>query len=304
MKPFLDVHPEVAAAQAEGRPIVALESTIIAHGMPYPQNIETARELEAIIRAAGAVPATIGILKGRIKIGMSAEQLESFGQNPQVEKVSRRDFPLVLAQKKDGATTVAGTMIAAHWAGIKVFVTGGLGGVHRGVSESWDISADLQELMNTDVAVVCAGVKSILDIPKTLEFLETAGVPVLGYKTSDFPAFFSRSSGHPVLQRCDELSGIAEVIRIKSQLGLRGSVVVANPIPEADAMAKDEIDSVIEEALKQSQKEGIAGKAVTPYLLKSIVAKTEGRSLKANIALVKHNAKVGAQLAKILAHME
>jgi pseudouridine-5'-phosphate glycosidase len=297
MHPYLDIHPEVAQAKAEGRAVVALESTIISHGMPYPQNVATAREVEAIIRSEGAVPATIGIIKGRVKIGLTDEELESFGQNRSVEKVSRRDFPLLIAQKMDGATTVAGTMIAAQWAGIQVFVTGGLGGVHRGVSESWDISADLTELAQTDVAVVCAGVKSILDIPKTLEVLETAGVPVIGYKTDEFPAFFTRSSGCPVLQRVDELSRLAAIIKTKYEMGLKGGVVVANPIPVEHEIPAIEITQTIEDALRDAQMQGIQGKAVTPFLLKNIVERTQGRSLKSNIALVKNNARVGAQLA-------
>jgi pseudouridine-5'-phosphate glycosidase len=297
MHPYLDIHPEVAQAKADGRAVVALESTIISHGMPYPQNVATAREVEAIIRSEGAVPATIGIIKGRVKIGLTDEELESFGQNRSVEKVSRRDFPLLIAQKMDGATTVAGTMIAAQWAGIRVFVTGGLGGVHRGVSESWDISADLTELSQTDVAVVCAGVKSILDIPKTLEVLETSGVPVIGYKTDEFPAFFTRSSGCPVLQRVDELRQLASIIKTKYEMGLKGGVVVANPIPLEYEIPAREIDKTIEEALRDAQSQGIQGKGVTPFLLKNIVERTQGRSLKSNIALVKNNARVGAQLA-------
>lgn len=297
MHPYLDIHPEVAQAKAEGRAVVALESTIISHGMPYPQNVATAREVEAIIRSEGAVPATIGIIKGQVKIGLSDEELESFGQNRSVEKVSRRDFPLLIAQKMDGATTVAGTMIAAQWAGIRVFVTGGLGGVHRGVSDSWDISADLAELSQTDVAVVCAGVKSILDIPKTLEVLETSGVPVIGYKTADFPAFFTRSSGCPVLQRVDDLSQLASIIKAKYELGLKGGVVVANPIPVEHEIPAIEIDKAIEDALRDAHSQGIQGKAVTPFLLKNIVERTQGKSLKSNIALVKNNARVGAQLA-------
>jgi pseudouridine-5'-phosphate glycosidase len=304
MHPFLDIHPDVARAKAEGRAVVALESTIISHGMPYPQNVATAREVEAIIRSEGAVPATIGIIKGRVKIGLTDEELESFGQNKSVEKVSRRDFPLLIAQKMDGATTVAGTMIAAQWAGIRIFVTGGLGGVHRSVSESWDISADLSELAQTDVAVICAGVKSILDIPKTLEVLETSGVPVIGYQTDDFPAFFTRSSGCPVLQRIDELSQLAAIIKTKYDLGLKGGVVVANPIPLEDEIPAVEINQTIEEALRDAHDQGIGGKAVTPFLLKNIVERTQGRSLKSNIALVKNNARVGAQLAVSLSRLK
>ncbi|RZA20076.1 MAG: pseudouridine-5'-phosphate glycosidase, partial [Proteobacteria bacterium] len=257
--------------------------------------------VEAIIRAEGAIPATIGIIEGRIKIGLSDKDLESFAQNTQVEKVSRRDFPLIIAGKKNGATTVAGTMIAAAAAGIKIFVTGGLGGVHRGVEGSWDISADLTELQATDVAVVCAGVKSILDIPKTLEVLETAGVPVIGYRSAEFPSFFTRSSGCPVLQNYEDIGSIALVIKTKEALGLRGGVVIANPIPEADALDAAFIHGVIGEALAEAEKKGILGKAVTPFLLKNIVERTQGKSLVANIALVKNNAKVGAALARAYA---
>ncbi len=294
----MDFHPEVAQARAEGRPIVALESTIIAHGMPYPDNIKVAREVETIIRDHGAVPATIGILKGKIKIGLSTVELESFGQNPSIEKVSRRDFPMVLAQKRDGATTVAATMMAAAWAGIKVFVTGGLGGVHRGVAESWDISADLSELVQTDVTVVCAGVKSILDIPKTLEVLETGGVPVIGYQTDRFPAFYSRDSGYPVPHRLDDVASIAKLMAIKEDLGIKGGVVVAQPIPSEYALDPDMINQAINSALLEADSHGIQGKMVTPYLLKKIVEKTKGASLTANIALVKNNAKLGALLAR------
>ncbi len=301
MKQFLDIHSEVAEALSSGQAVVALESTIISHGMPYPQNLKMAREVEAIIRAEGAVPATIGIIEGRIKIGLSDKDLESFAQNTQVEKVSRRDFPLIIADKKNGATTVAGTMIAAAAAGIKIFVTGGLGGVHRGVEGSWDISADLTELQMTDVAVVCAGVKSILDIPKTLEVLETAGVPVIGYRSAEFPSFFTRSSGCPVLQNYEEIASIAKVIKTKEALGLKGGVVIANPIPEADALDAEFIHRVIGDALAEAKTKGILGKAVTPFLLKNIVERTQGKSLMANIALVKNNAKVGAALARAYA---
>ena len=304
MRPYIDLKPEVAHALAHGKPIVALESTIISHGMPYPQNVQTAREVEAVIRAEGAVPATIGILRGRVKIGLTDDELEGFGQAQNVEKVSRRDFPLVLAAKKDGATTVAGTMIAAHWAGIKVFVTGGLGGVHRGVAETWDISADLAELQQTNVAVVCAGVKSILDIAKTLEVLETSGVPVIGYGCDAFPAFFTRDSGSQVLRRIDSLAEIAEAILIKDHLQIAGGFVVANPIPATEALPSALIDQVIQDALDAAHREGIKGKHITPYLLVAIVERTQGASLKANIALVKNNAKVGAKLAVAYADLK
>jgi pseudouridine-5'-phosphate glycosidase len=300
MQSFLLFSPEVAAAREAGKPIVALESTIISHGMPYPQNVQTAREVEQVIRDAGAVPATIAIIDGRICVGLSSEQLELLGSSPSAMKVSRRDLPYVLAQGKLGATTVAATMICAHLAGIDVFVTGGIGGVHRGAETSFDISADLQELAHTSVAVVCAGVKSILDIGLTLEYLETHGVPVVSVGQPGFPAFFTRESGFKADFQLDTAQEQADFIRTKWRLGLAGGVVVSNPVPLDAAMPKDEIDRITEQALAEAGAQGVSGKAVTPFLLDRIKQLTGGRSLATNIALVKHNAQVGARLAVAL----
>jgi pseudouridine-5'-phosphate glycosidase len=300
MQQFLLFSPEVAAARAAGTPVVALESTIISHGMPYPQNVTMAREVEQIIRDAGAVPATIAIMGGKICIGLSDEQLELLGTSPDAMKVSRRDLPYVVAQQRLGATTVAATMICAQLAGIAVFVTGGIGGVHRGAETSFDISADLQELANTNVAVVCAGVKSILDIGLTLEYLETHGVPVIGVGQAGFPAFFTRESGFKADFQLDSAIEQAAFIHTKWALGLQGGVVVSNPVPAEAAMQKDEIDRITEQALAEANQRGVTGKAVTPFLLGRIKELTEGRSLATNIALVKHNAVVGAQLALAL----
>lgn len=301
LHPALVLSVPVAAARAAGRPVVALESTIIAHGMPYPENVRTAREVEAIIRAAGAEPATIAVLGGRIRIGLSDEELELLARSGQAHKVSRRDLPAVLASGEPGATTVAGTMICAALAGIEVFVTGGIGGVHRGAAESFDISADLQELARTSVAVVCAGAKSILDLGLTLEYLETHGVPVLSCGQENFAAFYTRDSGLRADYRLDEPQAQARFIRTKWDLGLAGGVVLSTPVPEAAAMAREEIDAITEAALAEAQQRGITGKAVTPFLLARIQALTGGRSLATNIALVKHNAEVGARLALALA---
>jgi pseudouridine-5'-phosphate glycosidase len=297
MHQFLLLSPEVAAARAAGKPIVALESTIISHGMPYPQNVTTAQEVEHVIRGAGAVPATIAIIDGKICVGLDAAQLELLGTSPDAMKVSRRDLPFVLAKRRLGATTVAATMICARLAGIDVFVTGGIGGVHRGAETSFDISADLQELASTDVAVVCAGVKSILDIGLTLEYLETHGVPVISVGQPGFPAFFTRDSGYKADFQLDTALEQANFIQTKWQLGLRGGVVVSNPVPEMFAMDKAEIDGITSQALAEAQQQGVSGKAVTPFLLGRIKELTEGRSLMTNIALVKHNALVGAELA-------
>ncbi len=297
MHQFLLLSPEVAAAKAAGKPIVALESTIISHGMPYPQNVTMAQEVEHIIRSAGAVPATIAVLDGRICVGLSTDQLELLGAAPDVMKVSRRDLPYVLSRRVPGATTVAATMICAHMAGIQVFVTGGLGGVHRGAAASFDISADLQELAHTDVAVVCAGVKSILDIGLTLQYLETHGVPVLSVGQRAFPAFFTRDSGFDADFQLDTAFDLASFIQTKWQLGLRGGVVVSNPVPEMFAMPKEEIDGITEDALREARDGGIRGKDVTPFLLDRIQELTKGRSLNTNIALVKNNAQLGAELA-------
>jgi len=302
MHSYLLFSPEVAAARAAGKPIVALESTIISHGMPYPQNVHTAREVEQIIRDAGAVPATIAIIGGKICVGLSEDQLEQLGSSPDAIKVSRRDLPYVLSQGLLGATTVAATMICAQLAGIEVFVTGGIGGVHRGAETSFDISADLQELSQTSVAVVCAGVKSILDIGLTLEYLETHGVPVLSVGQPGFPAFFTRDSGFQADFQLDTPDSQAAFIRTKWQLGLAGGVVVSNPVPAESAMATDEIDAIIAQALQEAKAQGVAGKKVTPFLLARIKELTGGRSLATNIALVKHNALVGAELAVALNH--
>ena len=300
MQSFLLFSPEVAAARAAGKPVVALESTIISHGMPYPQNVQTAREVEQVIRDAGAVPATIAIIGGKICVGLSEEQLELLGSSPDAMKVSRRDLAYVLSTGKLGATTVAATMICAQLAGIEVFVTGGIGGVHRGAETSFDISADLQELAHTSVAVVCAGVKSILDIGLTLEYLETHGVPVLSVGQPGFPAFFTRESGFQADFQLDTAQEQAAFIRTKWQLGLAGGVVVSNPVPSEYAMPADEIDAIIRQALGEADAQAIKGKAVTPFLLARIKELTGGRSLATNIALVKHNALVGARLAVAL----
>ncbi|REE23676.1 pseudouridine-5'-phosphate glycosidase [Paraburkholderia sp. BL27I4N3] len=299
---WLSFSGAVAAAQAAGRPLVALESTIIAHGMPYPENVRTAREVEAVIRGLGAEPATIALIDGRIRIGLSNDELELLGRSDQVHKVSRRDLPAVLAGGGLGATTVAGTMICAALAGIEVFVTGGIGGVHRGAPESFDISADLQELAKTSVAVVCAGAKSILDIGLTLEYLETNGVPVLSCEQDNFAAFYTRDSGFRADLRLDDAAEQARFIRTKWDLGLAGGVVLSTPVPEAAAMKSEEIDALTQQALAEATEKGITGKAVTPFLLARIKALTSGRSLTTNIALIKHNAEVGARLALALAH--
>ena len=300
MQAFLQFSPEVQAARAAGKPVVALESTIISHGMPYPQNVQTAREVEQVIRDAGAVPATIALIDGRICVGLADDQLEQLGNAKDALKVSRRDLAYVLAEKKLGATTVAATMICAALAGIEVFVTGGIGGVHRGAETSFDISADLQELARTNVAVVCAGVKSILDIGLTLEYLETHGVPVVSVGQPGFPAFFTRESGFNADFQLDTPEQQARFIRTKWQLGLTGGVVVSNPVPPASAMENGEIDGIIAQALREADDQGVKGKAVTPFLLARIKDLTGGRSLATNIALVKHNALVGARLAVAL----
>ena len=297
MQQYLLLSPEVAAARAAGKPIVALESTIISHGMPYPQNVQMAREVEQIIRDGGAVPATIAIIGGKICIGLSEEQLELLATSPDAMKVSRRDLAYVLSQDKLGATTVAATMICAALAGIQVFVTGGIGGVHRGAETSFDISADLQELAQTSVAVVCAGVKSILDIGLTLEYLETFGVPVISVGQPGFPAFFTRESGYNADFQIDSAVQQAAFIHAKWQLGLKGGVLVTNPVPADDAMPKDEIDAITIQALREADAQGVTGKRVTPFLLGRIKQLTEGRSLATNIALVKNNARCGAALA-------
>ncbi|KAF0820631.1 Pseudouridine 5'-phosphate glycosidase [Bacillus sp. ZZV12-4809] len=297
LEKWLEYSEEVLEAKKANKPIVALESTIISHGMPYPQNVQTAKEVEEVIRKNGAVPATIAILNGKIKIGLSDEELEFLAQSRDVEKASRRDLPYLIAKKKNGATTVAATMICAELAGIEVFVTGGIGGVHREAETTMDISADLQELSMTNVAVICAGAKSILDIGLTLEYLETYGVPVVGFETDVLPAFYTRTSPFYVNYRVDNADEAAEMIRTKWELGLKGGVVIANPIPEKDALEEAFITGVIETALKEASENNISGKKVTPFLLGKVKELTDGRSLTANIALVKHNAEVGSKIA-------
>ncbi|WP_284141439.1 MULTISPECIES: pseudouridine-5'-phosphate glycosidase [unclassified Virgibacillus] len=297
MKAYISLSEEVQAAKAEGKPIVALESTIISHGMPYPQNVKTAREVEQIIRQQGAVPATIAIMDGKIKIGLSEEELETFGNSTDVAKASRRDLTYLLATKQKGATTVAATMICAELADIPIFVTGGIGGVHRGAETTMDISADLEELGKTNVAVVCAGAKSILDLGLTMEYLETKGVPVIGYQTDVLPAFYTRTSEYPVNFRSDDINRIASTLKIKWDLNMDGGAVIANPIPEEHALPEAEINLVISKALAEAEKNNVHGKEVTPFLLAKVKELTSGKSLEANIALVKHNAVVGAKLA-------
>jgi pseudouridine-5'-phosphate glycosidase len=299
--PMLAVAPEVAAALAAGAPVVALESTIISHGMPYPRNVQTAREVEQLIRDSGAVPATIAVLHGVPRIGLSDAELDLLGSDPNVRKVSIRDLPYVVARGEHGATTVASTMRLAALAGIRVFVTGGLGGVHRGAEDSMDVSADLTELSLTDVAVVSAGVKSLLDVGRTLEVLETLGVPVVTVGSDEFPSFYSRSSGFRSPLRLDDAAEVARLAAAKWGLGLAGGVVVANPIPVADEIPEAEIGALIATAVAEAEDRGITGAAVTPYLLGRIVELSGGESLRANIALVKHNAVLGAALAVALA---
>jgi len=297
MKQYLTFTEEVRHALENNLPVVALETTIISHGMPYPQNIEMAREVEQIIRDNGAVPATIGIMDGKIKIGLTESELEEFATNQSVEKVSRRDFPYILSSGKIGATTVAATMIAAELAGIHMFATGGIGGVHRDGEITWDVSADLTELAQTNVAVVCAGAKSILDIGRTLEYLETQGVPVVGYRTAEFPSFFARESGFGVDFRLDTPEEVGKLMNTKWELGLRGGMIIANPVPESDALDHKEIEAVILQALTEAKENNIAGKKVTPFLLAKVKELTAGKSLQTNIALVKHNAEVAAKVA-------
>lgn len=303
LKAYLEINPEVKSALEAGKPVVALESTIISHGMPYPRNVETALKVEEIVRQGGAVPATIAILNGVLKVGLTKEEVEYLGQAKNVVKASRRDIPFIAAKKLDGATTVASTMIVAALAGIKVFVTGGIGGVHRGAQETFDISADLMEFAKTDVAVVCAGAKSILDIGLTLEYLETQGVPVVGYKTEELPAFYTRKSGYKVDYRVDSALELAQAIKCKWDLELTGGVVIANPIPEEYSMDYDTITTAIESAVMEAEKNGIKGKETTPFLLSKIKDITEGKSLDANIQLVYNNARVGTALAVELAKL-
>jgi len=297
MTTMISYSKEVQEAMEQKKPVVALESTIISHGMPYPQNVETARIVEQIIRDNGAVPATIAIMDGQIKIGLSDEELELLGNSPDVAKVSRRDLGQLIATKKIGATTVAATMICAELAGIRVFATGGIGGVHRGAETTMDISADLEELATTGVAVVCAGAKSILDIGLTLEYLETKGVPVIGYQTDEMPAFYTRSSGFGLTFSAENPEILAQVLKAKWDLGLKGGAVVANPIPAEHALEDEFINGIIDRAMVEAEENGIKGKDTTPFLLGKVKELTEGTSLVANIELVKHNAEVGAKLA-------
>ncbi len=297
---FLDIAPEVRSALDHGGAVVALESTIITHGMPHPQNVATAREVEAVVRDQGAVPATIAIIGGRIKIGLSDEELDWLGTAKDVLKLSRADLPYAVSAKRHGSTTVAATMICAHLAGLRVFATGGIGGVHQGVESTMDISADLDELARTPVAVVCAGAKAILDLPRTLEYLETRGVPVVGYRTDRFPAFWSRTSELSVPLRLDSPEAIADLIGTKEALGLGGGVLIANPVPSADEIPADEMKRFIDAAVAEARARGVTGKAVTPFLLSFLFESTGGRSLATNIALVKNNAALAARLAASL----
>ena len=295
---YLDVAPEVAAALAEGRPVVALESTIISHGMPYPQNVETALKVEQVIRDNGAVPATIAVLGGRLKAGLSADEIEYLGKKGAgVTKASRRDLAVLVARGEDGATTVTTTMMIAHMAGIKIFATGGIGGVHRGAETTMDIAADLEELAQTDVMVVCAGAKSILDLGLTLEYLETHGVPVIGYGTRELPAFYTRHSGFSVDYEIDTPEELARAFRVQHELGLRGGMLVTNPIPEEYSMDANVINAAIDEAIREAAEQGIHGKETTPFLLAKVKELTGGDSLDANIQLVFNNARLAARTA-------
>ncbi len=295
--PALRIAEEIRCALADRRPVVALETTIVTHGMPYPDNIATARSLESAIREHGAVPATIAVMGGAVRVGLSESELDMLANTKGVLKLSRNDLAYAIATGQPGATTVAATMICARLAGIRVFATGGIGGVHRGAESTFDISADLEELARTSVAVVCAGAKALLDLPKTLEYLETRGVPVIGYRTSEFPAFWSRSSGLPVPMRLDSTTEIARVLELKWSLGLEGGALVANPIDAADEIPAGEMAGYIETAVAEAGARGVSGKAVTPYILARLVEITNGRSLRANIALAQSNARLAAQLA-------
>ncbi|MCW4628830.1 MULTISPECIES: pseudouridine-5'-phosphate glycosidase [Marinomonas] len=301
MNEYLDIHPDVAAAITAGKPVVALESTIISHGMPWPQNAETAKKVEQIIRDNGAVPATIAIIDGRLKAGLSNDEIDTLAKaGLSVTKCSRRDLPYVVAKKQHGATTVAATMIIAAMAGIKVFATGGIGGVHRGAQQTFDISADLQELAKTNVAVVCAGAKSILDLALTREYLETQGVPVLGYKTDTLPAFYTRESDQTVDYNMISAEEIAHFIKAKWAMELHGGAIIANPIPEEFAMDKATIDAAINQALLEMEEQGVAGKESTPFLLARVAELTGGDSLASNIQLVFNNARLAAEIASAL----
>lgn len=298
MNNYLEILPEVKQALEENRAVVALESTIISHGMPYPENIEMAKKVEQIIREQGAVPATIALMDGKIKVGLSEEDLNRLAQASDAHKVSRRDMAMILASGRIGATTVASTMICADLAGIRFFVTGGIGGVHRGFNEAMDVSADLEELAATDVTVICAGAKAILDLPRTLEYLETKGVPVIGYQTEYLPAFYTRTSQIRLPLHVQHVDEISRMLKVKAELGLKGGVLVTNPIPEEYSLPGEYMDEVIAQALLEAESQQVKGKDVTPFLIKTIVEKTEGKSLQANLALVYNNAEVGARLAR------
>lgn len=305
MNPYLDVNPEVAAAVAEGRPVVALESTIISHGMPYPQNVETALQVEKIIREAGAVPATIAIIGGRLKAGLTPEEIEYFGKKGQaITKASRRDLAVLCARGEDGATTVTTTMIIAHMAGIKIFATGGIGGVHRGAETTMDISADLEELAHTPVMVVCAGAKSILDLGLTLEYLETHGVPVIGYGTEELPAFYTRTSGFKVDYRIDTPEDLAKAFNAQNAMALGGGMLVTNPIPQEYSMDPAIINKAIDQAIAECEEKGIHGKKTTPFLLARVAELTGGDSLASNIQLVFNNARLAAETAVAYCKMD
>ncbi len=305
MKDYLVISEEVKKALKKGKPIVALESTIISHGMPYPKNVETALNVEKIVRDNGAIPATIAIIKGKLTVGISEEEIDYLGKKGlDVTKASRRDIPVLVSRGEDGATTVAATMIIANLAGIKIFATGGIGGVHRGAETTMDISADLEELGNTGVNVICAGAKSILDLGLTMEYLETKGVPVIGYKTDSLPAFYTRESDFNVNYRMDTPLEIAKAIKAKDDLKYKGAMLIANPIPEEYSMDSAQINSVIENAVMEAKEKGVKGKDITPFLLDKIQKITEGRSLEANIQLVYNNVKLGAQIARELSELE
>lgn len=304
LKEILVINPEVQKAIDENKPVVALESTIISHGMPYPQNVETALTVEKIVRENGAIPATIAIVGGKLTVGITPEEIDYLGKKGlNVTKASRRDIPILVSRGEDGATTVAATMIIANLAGIKIFATGGIGGVHRGAETTMDISADLEELSNTNVAVVCAGAKSILDLGLTMEYLETKGVPVIGYQTEELPAFYTRESGFKVNYKMDTPLEIAKALKAKENLNMKGSMVIANPIPVEYAMDSSYINNAINDAIVEADKLGIKGKETTPYLLDKIQKLTEGKSLESNIQLVYNNVKLGAQIASELSKL-
>lgn len=303
MEKYIEFSKEVQQGKANNKPIVALESTIISHGMPCPQNVKMAKKVEQLIRDNGAVPATIALMNGKIKIGLESDELNLLANSDNVAKVSRRDLAEIIATKRIGATTVASTMICAELADIQFFVTGGIGGVHRGVEHTMDISADLEELGQTNVTVICAGAKSILDLPKTMEYLETKGVPVIGYKTDELPAFFTRKSGIKLNSSVDDPDAVARICKKKCDIGLSGGIIIANPVPKQFELAKSYIDAIIEDAVKEAEAQGISGKDSTPFLLGKIVENSDGKSLETNIKLVENNAVVGAKIAVAFTQM-